>query len=512
MPAIVRYRRNRGIIGGAAAAAGYFGPIVYRASRALTRRFMRNQRRAASNEIPRRIGLGFKRGMLGQVLPQRKKQKTNAQAPTGQGLGTGSVTIGDSARYTRSKTTVGTHKIPSRNSKKNVYRWQSLAQRTDTTSGSYSLSLPLTVGAGYDSGQWRKFALPMYAFNMSSIGGQGRFMYNSSPLFNVTGTSVHEYCNVPMYRLVKQRKANEDWLAPNTKNYAWEAVAGVNNSPLSDIRGTTYYDNPLSWQCEDMGDIPGNMGNAVHLWSNAQLLIQCARGIPCKIHIALAKFVNPECAPDREFVQIGQSAEDGPVVPVATTIFDQSDDQKAQNEADAFWESFWCHRIVHPLANYAVADKMSCLKFIKHDVITCHADDSAQRHGPYIHQKDFMFHDGAFQNLCVPAADDTTVLNGRDALGRLNDPSVAEYAGVAPYPPIGDVLGFHQITRNFSPVTYQDRNKDCWLLIWMDTMVQGAVVDNIGPVTCSFDIKVRSKFATDPATYRPMTDGLFISK
>lgn len=434
---------------------------------------------------------------------------TNVDIPRGGVLKGGVVDVGQLPKYTTQKSSYGRKPVPSKNKRVAIFRWQSLS---GTKNAGRSLSLvnylpdPDTI------------SMPMYAFNLSAIGGQGRYIDKDF----AGGTQAaagffHDTLNVPMYKLNKHKGA--DWLDPATRNYRWTPVRGQNNHPdnLPWEYGTRYSEGSYAycWDHERLDDVPNGYPSARHLWSQVRMLIECSDQMNCKIHVAVAK-LDDTIAPSRHYtrrIAVYQEAQPGPPVKPAGYRWDENtplqeyDDvpgvgTKETQNADAFWESFWSHRVIHPLATYSQPNKHKFIKFLKHEVINVNPYEYLGGEKFQV-QKDLMVFDGRYQNLTEDTKTDAVRRGTYDNInsGEVNVGPVQAWPTVTPSTILSNVLGYNQMVRIRDLCSYQDRYKDTWLLVWMD----GYHLDNTDlNHACSFDMVVRSKFELDPSTYREM--------
>lgn len=504
-------RRRRFLpLGAVGAGIAYGAPLIYRrvgrAFRQGASRFLNNQLRAAETEMPRRLGYGAGLG------PQKRARTDDNKAPLGVVSG-GHVTVGGGTSHIRNHTRYGKKPRSKFSAKKFVFRWQSLVATRLT-----DRSLPLNTSEGPTN-----IDLPMYAFNLSSFGGQDRAIVAVPQQGGGTINKVTDLFgrrNIPMYRLSKTHPAG-NWLDPNVQNYIWNPVVGYNNLPGYNGFGGTGNDvllqgystnntntqDAYAWQHEVMDDIPGTVDYVRHMWSQVKLLINCTQQ-DCRVHVALAKFILPEAGPVRghtylEYKVNGVSGYTG-ATGVVEVPFVADDKNRAVpcdecNDSDCFWENFWSHRIVHPLSSTNPADKTKCIRFLKHEIIQKNTDLTNELTTSQI-EKTLFFGSGRYEHLQNNIRCDTERRGNISNAGVANCPLVQNYSTAAPNPVLGDMLGYNQIVRPRSNACYQDRYKDCWLLIWMD---MPKTYNNLTG-KCTFDIVVRNKFEVDNHAYRAM--------
>lgn len=505
--ALVRRRRflPLGAVGGAVA---YGAPIIYRrVGRVVGKgiaRFFRGQLRAAETEMPRRLGYGAGLG------PGKRSRTDDTKAPLGVLPGS-RLTVGGGTSHIRNHTKYGRKPRSKFVAKKFIFRWQSIVPTKNL-----DRALPLNIVESPT-----RIDMPMYAFNLSSFGGQDRAIV---PVPQSGGGTVSKPTdlfarrNIPMYRLSKIRPAGS-WIDPNVQNYTWYPVLGYNNLPGYNGFGSTNNDVMLqgygvthdnsqdcfAWQHEMMDDVPGTVDYVRHMWSQVKLLVNCSEQ-DCRIHIAIAKFVLPEAGPVRQHTILdykvnGVGGYLGPTG-VVETGFILDDTNRVPpadevNDSDCFWENFWGHRAVHPLANTNPADKTKCVKYLKHEIIQKNATLTNELTTSLI-EKTLFFGSGRYEHLQNNVRCDTERRGDVANAGLANCPLVQNYSTNAPYPVLGDMLGYNQIVRPRSNSCYQDRYKDCWLLIWMDM----PKTYNNQSGKCTFDIVVRNKFEVDNHNYR----------
>lgn len=326
-----------------------------------------------------------------------------------------------------------------------VARFQGL-NPTHNTNRRYYLSV--------DTSQQNVTYLPMYAMNLTALPFMGQD--------DVNGPAA--YTTVPFYRLVKYGTLGA------SQNYQWNIENGVqidgsaNNRWIRE-KGNLYNSVPLLYR---------------HKWSDIQLLCEIPKRCNnMKVHMALVKFDNG-CGPLRYFYKESDNT---------LMRFDEPVTASEQGSCDEFWESFWAHRVVHPLSRFQQANKSKKLRILKHTVITCTANDVAGTI-PLWHEYKLWFDNDRIYNPCTSGQleQQTTAYEGQ----MMKEVIPGDHAAAASY---ADYPHRTNTKLNTNCVgLFDDIYKDVWFVVWadkLDTPLEAGIEE------CSFDIKVRTCFQTN---------------
>lgn len=298
--------------------------------------------------------------------------------------------------------------------------------------------------------------LPMYCYNLSGLCHNRKF--NADVNFD-------RYDKIPLYRLQK-----DGVLAPGTQQYTWVSVPGTNDNMDRDLSRTI---------CENRTDPPGFIHYYKNVWNNIQMLVGCSQLCDCRIHIAIVKF-RRNVGPRRAYWDVDSNS---------AVNFDPLLDVSSfeRNKIDGTWESFWAHRIVHPLSSYTPDNKTSLFTVLKSDTIICNRDNIQPTGiGPYQVLKKYFVTDGRCLNAMTGSQSDDTV-----ATTAFTDPS-SKQGPVGSGTVAAKPGGYNKIYGNTDCILYDNYEKDMWLLVWADMLPTGT--PGAGGAICSFDLKVRQKF------------------
>lgn len=301
--------------------------------------------------------------------------------------------------------------------------------------------------------------LPMYAINLSSLAWQGQ-----------GSTTVGGYNTVPCYRLV--RTAAD--LSSTVTNYYWvrqQNHVALDTQPVDNSEGFQFCWNRLSTD-----GAPCSTPIYKHHWSNISLLFNCGEECDCTIHTDIVTFPKDGVGPRRQFWNL--TTDEMRYMDVDVTGIDRS-------SIDTFWESFWAHRIVHPLARYQIPNKEKMINFIHKGSLKINqshaAADANQRH-----LRKVFWSDGRIRNLKdnVPA--------DRDGVGTLNAQNLVNN-------PVNPTLVTEQnvnmISSGQNCLPYdRARKRDVWLLVYADMLVRPET-ESSTPIPCSFDYSIENKYS-----------------
>jgi len=342
-----------------------------------------------------------------------------------------------------------------------IYRFQSLKPMHDP--GAH----PLMGGA---SGSDFYYNLPMFAIDLSDAGDMG---------ISATVPDKGRWVIHPMYQLRK----TWDVAAPlrNTQsNYNWVPVAGVNNNPASAPGGAS--NDTYGWYREQADDGPCNGRLNKHLWSQIKVNLVCSNSAENTCHIGIVRF-DEDVAPIRKYID-----NDNSVLPPANTIdTDFSGSEERCSRKDMFWESFWAHRIVHPMSMWCNPDKDRYMKILHHTTIKALPHNGID---PVTHMREIFVGSLGVNNCTSSKYNEVYDIISN---GEVRNPPLraADYASR-----FGEYCGaYNQVLKHSMPSPYQDdKNRTKWLLIWCDHKGGASAVGDLG---CAFDVQVRSKFAIE---------------
>lgn len=314
-----------------------------------------------------------------------------------------------------------------------------------------------------------KTYLPMYAFNLSAIGWQG---------VDAGNPSLPQIASVPCYRLYKTGD-----LSTSTKNYRWESVEGQNANG----------GNEYIWHREVQNEHHLATPFYRHMWSNIQLLLQCGANCDCTIHTDIVQFKN-SCGPRREqVVDVGGLK--------TKTVFDDEPTADVESSNDVFWESFWAHRVCHPLAKYSNFDKEKNIVFKAKGSIKVN-EPAFQNQSTLTnrHVRHIFVNSGKVYDLRDETHEDKTT-TGAEVV-KLGPIKGVHGANVEPFQYPMWTNQIRAYTENH--IYNRDDNKDLWLLVYAD-MLPGDPLWQADAFTCSFDFKIRNKYEWTASGYNTVT-------
>lgn len=453
-----------------------------------------------------------------QFIGRKRAANTDLTRPDTEVLKGSKIIVGNSANFTSSRKRCRISSGKKGNalsraltqlSKTVVWRWQSMYPINDVTGPlnrqSLLLNSPSLFAAHddpFDPDQPLLTALPMYAFDLGTLPCNQGTNPSTKTRFSLE--------SVPMYRLYKryyQFGVNAGVaLSTGTHNYVWYPQNGYNNGGGGYFEGKADY----LWNQEYSEAFPASYGAVKQNYTAFDMLFKCGTNTACKIHTSIVNFKNGS-GPDRLFCE-NQNYNGS--VNMTTTKYGFEDDNVRNDEQtshrDTFWEAFWDSKVTHPLSSFK-GKWGNWIKFIKDDEIQVRppTDNIVE---PYHHKLSYVVADGGMQSF-----DDNTQADHVDSD---NQPPVFPYLNFDGTNCAFDrAWGYNQELRYAKPqVLYQDgtRDKNCWLLIWMDELrpsilnrVERKVIGSnedawfakfnrpVGPdhqdeaYCCSFDLRVR---------------------
>lgn len=404
--------------------------------------------------------------MTGTKRIKSEETTTNDDIPYDGVLKGSKLAIGEKPTYTSSYSRFGRKGFGGFNyPDKVLYRFQSLVPLNSLDAANSLLPGPATS-------DW-EYQLPMYCFNLSVPGDTG-----------ISGTvpKKGKYINHPFYRLKKvfRRPADGKALDPSVMNYYWEAAIGINNNPASIPLGTT--NDRYGWYREVADQLPHNASYFKNLYNEIKLLFRARDGCENVCHVALVQ-MDQEVCPHRAY----QLNDNDGVLDTKDAFYMPAFDVIKTGQADTFWESFWSHRVVHPMSHYNQEDKKGFIKFLKHETIKIYPTAAYEGVIQYEHLKNmFVGSVGRGTTMIANKSDDSDLTTN----GNITNPPV----NVMNYTDnFGAFCGaYNQITKVSEIGPYPpDRERDVYLLIWCD---HKGGVGQVGDMGCSFDLQVRSAF------------------
>lgn len=410
-------------------------------------RYIRDRIRAERARVQEQIQAGH----MKRRLPILEDQgRTDLNAPPNNILHGDKLVVGDRSEFTKSYHKCN-HGVRARKlgDKFNTCRGTFIAKRIEPigTSLAEIRSVPLT----FDIATADVTKLPAFALNLSALAWQG--------LSSDANARTPQYYSVPFYRLQKAGA-----LSTGSAQYTWvkEIVQNADSS-------FNYF-----WNRKET-DFPSYVSPYYkHDWSNIRLLFSCGGYSHCTIHAELVQFRNG-CGPRREYLTQGTGV---------YSVFDSAMDSKTESSNDVFWESFWAHRVVHPLSEYQNPDKDKQIKRIASYSIKTNnlADNRAN-----LHNMNIFYKDGRIMSLRNSQFQDsnTGALNTQDVI---KQPIVGVHAA-------GEDLRNAALTNQVinwkqSFIYNEDRAKDTWLFVYAD-MYPPYGIEN---APCSFDFSVTNKY------------------
>lgn len=453
----------------------------------------------------------------------KRARTTDLQRPVANALVGRELTIGSCPTYTTSskrcvvsrgrKKTKLAH-IVGNLSRSVLWRWQSLNPH-DYQNWQYNgqRSLHLDTPTLYETSGNNKLpllmGLPMYAFDLTTIPAQS--------IASVATKTGFRFESCPMYRLYKvlvnfgtPGSINYS-LHPDVHNYTWRPVNGSNNGP-----GTKYHDtNDPLWHQEYTEAIPHYYSAVQTNYTAVDLLFKCKDTVPCQMHTSIVEFKNGS-GPDRLFCDNqlwdAQGTGNGKMVTTSYDVETQNQvNDSVTKRRDAFWESFWDSKLVHPLCDYRT-DWNDWIRFLKDDIINVRPSSTGSNEPDYVHKMSYMCSDGGIQDLHDPVVGDSVDVDKRCPPIY---PDLSEAYGAFDNPGGYNVTDRTEAREVLYHATESSRDSNKWLLVWMDGLLphygsnievlktpdtnfeqwfwqlRGNAVSNA--FCCSFDVRARKR-------------------
>lgn len=194
-------------------------------------------------------------------------------------------------------------------------------------------------------------ALPMYCWNLTSI-----------PFTRALGNWKS---TIPCYRLLRYDTAGTRTVAGVTtytvaaNEYHWEAQPQING----DEKGTQGYYN---WNIEfdQLATSPAIQTQRWFVeWAKPKISFTGAKNRPCRIHLALAKFMHQGVGPRR--MEASASAKN-----VAATLqfYDTQRTGDEKVDGQMYWDHFWAAKTTHPIKTSMDPEKTGAFRSDNHPV------------------------------------------------------------------------------------------------------------------------------------------------
>lgn len=444
--------------------------------------------------MPRPYGkrLGPSMGLdMGTYTSSKRRDTTNYQYPTSQYLNGAKVVVGDrpivtkstSKKKARTGTKRGTLKsIVNHLMKTNKYRWQSINKDNGVYTDPRSLYFNATrlqrgwvnnAGTVTFDSSTQVQSMPAFAFDLTTLPFQGPV----NSLADAHSGNLLE--SVPFYRMYKRcwtgagAVGDPASLNPSVRNYFWHHQNGLSNGPSMEYNGNG---KGCCWSPEYMESAVGDMVSSfLNRWMSFDFFVRCSRVHNCKIHFSVVKFHNA-CGPRRYYKEGGVYNTDQMIY---TT--DDNPNASSQQAIDAFWETFWASKIVHPLCSYKT-NHNRMIQFISDEVLETRPEESAENK-PLCHLKSIVFSDGSWHDLHNAVADDS-VLNDEPKAGA-RQPPVCLNPNASSFQthyaqPHGFNVEYVTESRHIYNRTHDSVEKNLWLFVWMET--DGIVPDSTAQV------------------------------
>lgn len=318
--------------------------------------------------------------------------------------------------------------------------------------------------------------LPMYAFNLSAMPWTGA----------TTTNNTGQWCTIPFYRLSKLGN-----LAQNSQQYVWlrqQMTVNQASQPDENVNAWSYV-----WNRKSQTGLINATPLYRHEWTHVKLLLQCGFDCDCTVHTDIVQFKN-RCGPIREIWENNGTA----TLNKTVTLMDDALDSTEYNSNDVFWENFWAHRVVHPLAEFVNPDKDQYIKYLSKGSINIQPRPTD--HGQNVrHLRDIFYKNGRIYSLKDEAQFDQTNYGSLVGQNAINNPVVATGldADKDKFPNYTNM-----VENNHHVLPYnRDQSQDVWLLIYADMLPRQAASS-----ACRFDFTAESKvqwLATGSTTVQP---------
>lgn len=303
--------------------------------------------------------------------------------------------------------------------------------------------------------------MPVYAFNLTS-----------SPITDrINNTTLAGY-TYPFYRLWKliDAAAATD---KTHQNYGWTPLAGQNDTgATATIKSYIIEQNNTAASTGDTTSVK-TTDVYEHLWSRVGLTLSNNGKTPIRFHIATVQFKNRYAGPMRRYY-------DG----AAEQVYDINDATKYMSQADLWWDHFLSNKTAHPLRTAIQGTRTKDVVLKTYECICL--EPSPLNTGPAtvmgpVHTWKKFVENGSLYKCINP-----------DVIEGTHKPNLNAGIGV-----VNPVMNYNVFSTADSgrQTPFPAREKDTWLLIWIEDYGITKTSNDISNPDVTFDLAIRSKFS-----------------